>query len=550
MNSIFAMYKERLLRVANTWFALLRPEVEEDARLVQRGLLLYRQRQVYQLKLEGDYLLGTVQDVTPVKVKIDLSFLDISQCSCPADSYCRHQFAVFLAAYNEVASVEELIDKWRAPLKLKKVAEQFGLKKARDLMKTTKLSEPNYDDWIASFSESFDTIVADKKGKNSFVVNQLFKAYMLRVKACAPTMHEWKQLYLLVAAVFSFKKLLEFSVTYGFSEQIIQRHYLSSFQELVELTKSVVQKLTVHSLPFSFDDFIKKLRKDSNALLTIGVGRDEALLSHERITMYFILWDELFKKASWRTEELARLKQLVDETEPGEQQFIFFVSYLQLLYANGNDDVVLTHLKDAPQTVIPYTFHWLEQMHEQKQWQRSKPYLSTILTKCPDYLVELNLTEAREQFVYLFVRKVHTYCTAVNRFDFYEKVIIQLLPYSFRMCDDYFFNKGDYEKWTELIMYRGLHIGDLNALQLETIEKVQPELLLPIYHQSIQHHINMKNRDNYRTAVKQLKRLRALYRKLNEKTTWETYFHLLLENTKRLRAFQEECQLGKLLVVK
>jgi hypothetical protein len=46
-----------------------------------------------------------------------------------------------------------------------------------------------------------------------------------------------------------------------------------------------------------------------------------------------------------------------------------------------------------------------------------------------------------------------------------------------------------------------------------------------------------------------LKKLRSIYKKLNKETTWEYYLENLLEDTKRLRAFQEECQRGKLVHV-
>ena len=61
--------------------------------------------------------------------------------------------------------------------------------------------------------------------------------------------------------------------------------------------------------------------------------------------------------------------------------------------------------------------------------------------------------------------------------------------------------------------------------------------------------IERKNRKSYKEAVRYLKKLRTIYKKLNKKTTWEYYLENLLEDTKRLRAFQEECQRGKLVHV-
>lgn len=550
MDIFFQIHKEKLQALAKTLFDFLRPEVEEDERLVQKGLLLYRQRQVYQLRFEGNYLLGSVQDVTPVKVVLDLDYPDVSQCSCPAEFYCRHQLAVFFAAYNEIASVEELVEKWRAPEKLLRAITQFGLKSAGEVMKEKKETEkePTYNGWIASFTDAFTYIFERAKTKNPFYIERLFQTYMFRLRASAPKQHEWRDLYFLVASVFTFKKLLSFSKKYGFLHQAMLRQYRSCFQELVELAETSVQKLTVHSLPFSFDAFIEKLRTDTEPLLTLGVQNKEPVLTEERMILYFLLWEGLFKKSTWQMEELARLERLIEKTAAGEQHFIFSMCRLQLLFVNRRDEEVLAYMEEAPAEVIPHTLPWLERMREQKQWQRLTPYLSTLLAKSPEYIIQLDLLGSREQYAQLLAREIHAYCTAINRFDFYEKALKELLPYSFRLCKDYFFDLKDFETWSELITYRGLLVGELDREQLKTIEKKYPQGLLPIYHQSIQHHIDMKNRDNYRQAVKQLKKLRSLYRKLNKKEVWENYFRLLTEQTRRLRAFQEECRIGNLIV--
>ncbi len=61
--------------------------------------------------------------------------------------------------------------------------------------------------------------------------------------------------------------------------------------------------------------------------------------------------------------------------------------------------------------------------------------------------------------------------------------------------------------------------------------------------------IQQKNRQNYKEAVRYLKKLRTIYKKLKKEEKWEVYFEQLLQKTKRLRAFQEECQRGKLINV-
>src|SRR4051812_27095300 len=74
---------------------LLIPTDAEDAKLVQKGLMLYRQGAVKQLQIFNNKITSMVQDVTNVYVKLDLVFASMSTCTCPAEGFCRHQVATF-----------------------------------------------------------------------------------------------------------------------------------------------------------------------------------------------------------------------------------------------------------------------------------------------------------------------------------------------------------------------------------------------------------------------------------------------------------------------
>jgi uncharacterized Zn finger protein len=102
-------------------------------------------------------------------------------------------------------------------------------------------------------------------------------------------------------------------------------------------------------------------------------------------------------------------------------------------------------------------------------------------------------------------------------------------------------------KWADLQAFIGFDLDSLGKDRIREISKKEPSILLPLYHQSITGHINMKNRDHYREAVRKMKKLRTLYNKLKRQEDWQLFLELLLEKTKRLRAFQEECKRGKLI---
>lgn len=75
---------------------LLHPHAADDVKLVQKGLMLFRQGMVKQLQIWNAQITAMVQDVTPCYVKLNFARLSSSSCTCPNEGLCRHQMAVFL----------------------------------------------------------------------------------------------------------------------------------------------------------------------------------------------------------------------------------------------------------------------------------------------------------------------------------------------------------------------------------------------------------------------------------------------------------------------
>ncbi|MEC0213863.1 hypothetical protein P4H70_33625, partial [Paenibacillus ehimensis] len=86
---------------------------------------------------------------------------------------------------------------------------------------------------------------------------------------------------------------------------------------------------------------------------------------------------------------------------------------------------------------------------------------------------------------------------------------------------------------------------DLYSLDLQTVEKHDPSLMLPLFHQAVERCIAEKNRTAYKNAVRLLKKLHTLYKKLNRSNDWDDFIYRLAMKYSRLRALQEELRKGK-----
>jgi hypothetical protein len=510
----------------------LQPDSEEDAKLVQKGMLLYRQGLVNQLKFESDQVYATVQDVTPVKVRLDLTFFDTSDCGCPNFGICRHRLAVFFAAYAKMSSVSEWIEQWREPFKTKTSATNLGVQRAKDLLKTSGKLEQSYNRWIEAFDESFQTILTPNKIPNPYVLNELFHVYRRRLRASAPLETEWKLLYELIATVFSFQKIIQ--LTQELEHPDASRYFTPLLDELIEDAEEFIQKLGIQTMPFAFDEFLASMRHDSSQLL-----ENANTFPVERLMLYRLLWTHLFKKKNWREEELANIA--------GSTEFELIIAEIHQYFLLNRDNEAMEKVKQLGPTSMPFLHYWLELLTAKRDWSRIKPYVEQFIDFSKVHLKDYRSDQQRRHFARAVIQSILPYCREMNQNDLYERALNYLLPYSYAAYDTFLFEAGDFERWCALQAYIGVDLAWIGKERISVLAASSPETLVVLYHQSIQQQIDLKNRQSYREAVRQLKKLRTLYKKLKRLPEWDEFFELLVDKTKRLRAFQEECKRGKLI---
>jgi hypothetical protein len=521
----------------------LNSNILDDVRLIQKGLMLYRQGMVHQLQIGQKEVTAVVQDVTPCKVRLDLQYLSLSHCSCPGDGVCRHLMAVFFAVHAKEASVTTWVEEWREPMREKKAFTDWGVQTAKDLIKANGPLKPDYGSWVHSFEVSFDTLLQTKKYTSPYVVTELFEIYWRRVQASAPVEQEWKLLYELVGIVISFRKLARLSEEAGHNEEAVKRAYLHLFDDMLDDAEQLIGKIGVQSLPFDFDDFVVSLKDDARELLTVVSG-----LAYERFYLYRLLWTGLFRKKTWREEELGRIGTGLKELFDWQNPLPLMLARIHLNLLLGDDEQVLKNLNLIEDDVItPYMLQWINYLTGQKAWKRVGPLIELFLVKLKAYLEVLGGYHSCTSFTRTAVKAVAPYCVETGRTDLFERTLTSTLPYSFADYEYMLFERGQYDRWGELQAFVGLNFNELPKERVKVVEKEMPEVLLGMLHQTVQVEIDQKNRSSYKQAVKHLKKLRTIYKKLKRSEDFQYYMETLLERTKRLRAFHEECNRAKLV---
>lgn len=122
-----------------------------------------------------------------------------------------------------------------------------------------------------------------------------------------------------------------------------------------------------------------------------------------------------------------------------------------------------------------------------------------------------------------------------------------MLPLSREIYEDLLLDYGKWQDWMDYQLTSGKVPSDFRVSDLQPLEKNAPELLLPFYHQAVERFVLEKNRHSYKAAVKLMKRLAKLYKKLKREERWKEFLEGFTSRNSRLRALQEELRKGKLI---
>lgn len=504
----------------------LDPNNENHQKLIQKGLLLYRQQLVYQKKTSQSAITAKVQDVTPVEVVLH-NDLNSSHCSCPIEGICRHQLALFFSTYSETGSVFEWVHDWKKNDSSKQILQ--GMKRGSDLLKakTPAGVDDGVENWLNRFQQAYQGIDIT----NEFVLEVSCKNKYRSLIESSPSLREWKPLFQLFAAYESIKIVNRIC-----SSQHI-RTFKRYFDYMLDEADEALKVLSVAAAPFAFDEYLRYLREDCIFLL-----QEPTYYELELVEFYQLLWTLLFKQSIWRKLEHKRLNDIMEDDQSKRVK----IGYIHISILCGYDDLALDEIQKYGSEISYFSSYWLKYLSEQKPQDRFYQYVNTISAFIPEYLETENEYD-RLVFIRSFFQNIDEGSLADQNPLLLEKIYIQALPHTYYQFSDHLFRQEKYKEWVELQQYKGIELEFIDRGKLDMISKNNPSLLMPLYHDAVEFSISNRNRDSYKKAVKYLKKLRTIYKKEKMMDFWDTYLENLLLKTKRLRAFHEECKRGKLI---
>lgn len=520
---------------------LLQPDRDHDVAAVQKGMALFFDEVVSSAPVQDNVIHAEVYDLTEHKVELHLLFPQLWSCTCGDDFICRHQMAVFFSFYSEVGSVMEWVEDWKTSrrptlpegLPIKRASEVFAEKKEEALEK----SYASYKEFVGRlFSEQIESQLQAPP----YIMENRLQQYLNDIGKKEPIEREWKLPFHFTTLFCTFLRALQI-IRLHKDEPSTVRVFYSFANNIIEELLEMVQHLSRQARPFSFDPFIESLKEDILKLLD-----GDYMLEFERVDLYRDVWTYLFSNSAWRRHELERV-QVGRETlypETAERN-IYTLAAIHLSLLENQDEQAAALLSELKPDTIPYFYYWLNGLSD----KRPLPFIEFVIAHVESYLAELDDYYERVDFVRTFIRPISSWCYKSQRLDLLDKFYRETLPHSYWKYADFLFEQKQYKKWVEMHIYSEISIDMISSELIKEVISEEPELILPLYYHAVQSKVSLKNRSAYKQAVRYLKKMRTIYKKLKQEEKFERYMDYVLDSTKRLRAFQEELKRSKLIDV-
>ena len=527
--------KDEIMMIANEFVQGLDPQQAADQEHVATARHLYRSGLVYNVDFDGYTLSGTVDAEGNVySVHIPIRNIAESYCDCFAPTQCEHMLAVLLSAASSFGLVGEVLTLFKNKTK----PSLPPIRTARQVLQSSAFEETDFKSWHVYFESEYSAFKKEQARlsyRQMYFLMSIFTDFHMKLERKAPRVIAIHELFKLHGALFSFQKLLEEITDFETNKTYSYHQPINVVRLFVDKVESIVRDLKSESIPAVCKPILQETARQVHSIF---FSTDS--YTQERFFIYRHIWGELLAEEEWIQEEGKRIDAKMNPLSKA-------LASSHLFFLKQEDYAAMDLLETQPAQVVGLYFDWLEDLLSTMQWERAKDWLSFTYKQVKKTIHEGADPLFIKDIVRLFIMMYETYATHTNEQAGLEMILQELLPYSFTNYEQYVLAKKQYYAWTELHLLYGFEAIELLKEPLKEIEKEAPEAALPLYHLAAVQAIEERNRKSYRRAVRYLKKLRMLYKRLKRTEEWHIFIVQIANLHSRLRALQEELRKGKLI---
>lgn len=521
-----------------------------DDLTLKRGFQYYKQKRVHAFQMRTDRkIMSIVEGREDYMVAAQLEHLLESHCDCPVSGPCKHIAAVLMyyaelqgKPVHSIANAKALVNIPKIP---SAPAQGVPGRRGEQLKKLEALiPEATVQQWREYMAILIEPLVhtvrnpqyADRalaaisgvRPKLSPAAGQLFK---LHTRLCVLESLVKPGGQPLAANLSSLGYSVGYYTSIAISE--LQKHITDMMKKSLPLAEAPEEWPRVYdTIAYLRGEMLTEARDRS---------RDQPYFSY----CYNLLWTHWITPnlsgPELYAEELEHLRTAGQALGAAASRHARLLAESRMYYSLHDDAAAMEQLRAAaerpglhPEELISF----LPPLAEARQWTRLTAWLAEI-----GPLLSSRLYNLQEYAGYWDEAVRHLPEAEPRMWD----TLAGMLPLSREIYEEQLLTYGKWQEWMDMQLSAGRQPADFRVSDLQPVEKNAPELLLPFYHQAVERFVLDKNRHSYKAAVKLLKRLSKLYKKLKREARWEEFLQAFTDRHSWLRALQEELRKGKLI---
>ncbi|RXZ00185.1 hypothetical protein [Fictibacillus sp. S7] len=526
---------------------------------IQDGYALYQKGAVYNINVKEETVVtGRVSEDGEHEVSLNLHRFLESSCRCGQPEPCAHIIAVFFQLYASFGPPYQLILEWKSQRGKLKDQEQSSLDRPPMVTEVPHVSEKqakkriqnvlSVEEWKSVFDQRFEdferikmqnmTFKELEKGEGYTFTHIYREFYPGLLNSATFLDDDIGKLYRFHAQLETFLRLTEYEKQFGIPDYL-HSHFHLNLKQLVDGMFKTAMEMDARRLRSEHLDLIEESLREFQNIFKLPSRYFDTIFR-----VFQVGWATIYYVEKWA---VSYEKQLLDEKEKGSRAQFLDMALVHFAFLRDDLKEAFKRMESTEQFSSRHALIWLELLFHWEKWEALLKWLLALkpefYRKTKDYYKDASVREEFHQYIEFFWK----YAQYTGEEKEYEEMLVDCLPVTFYEYNEFLHVQQDFKRWVELQLLMGYSPSLINSADLKDVEQLEMDVLLPIYHQSVDRLIREKNRKSYKLAIRFLKKLQSIYKKLDRSWQFNEYIEKLSAQYGRLRAFQEELRKGKFI---
>jgi len=495
-----------------------------DLFTLEEGLEQFKKCRLKAVQINGDSVQAQVRDYQYYTATIDVNDFLESYCTCGAKDFCSHLAAVFFYLYSSHRWPDTFL------AEAKEHRKQQAAKKTVELLDKTTVKKPLPKDSVEAWHHYFELVYGQMINLHEHSRYKFLDGL---------------QYYLVFSGIYEKFQEKMFSHSSGWPVTLREIFRLHSVLFLMDRLEKIIRTHQWFSLTASQPAYCERCEQELlNHIPKITIEQKEVLRPFLQKILetvqehYFqpsqtlfdwrfihgVLWGTILYHPALVERETAFLKRKLLTPSPDRYKAGLGLVFFKVL--ENEDAAARSILQELDNLRVRDLFEYLSSFRRVGDWQRLLEWLRWLLPRAEH--------TDRHEFEIL----CEYWNDAAGESGVQEEALRVLktwLPRSRRFYADLLLQLKLYRDWVELNILYASDSADISPADSRLLENKDPAALLPLYHQWAARLIESKNRKSYQEAVKLLKKLRSLYKKLKLGREWDEFINYLAAPGRILR---------------